>query len=176
MVKEKKILLISAISFVSLCIFVSMYTFIAPQNIKNISWISAEKLPDITGEKRKVSDFIGEKLTIINFWATWCAPCVEEMPMLSKFYELKKIEGISVIGLAIDNENRVNEFLRNSPVNHHIFVTGAEGTEIMEKIGLNQSNALPFTIMIDKTYNVVKIKLGKLTSDELLYWVNSAER
>ena len=60
----------------------------------------------------EIKDVSGKRFTILNFWATWCAPCVEEMPMLSKFYNKTKMEGISVIGLAIDNEKNVKEFLQ----------------------------------------------------------------
>ena len=86
------------------------------------------------------------------------------------------MEGISVIGLAIDSEKNVKEFMQKIKVEHRLLVAGALGTNIMEKIGLNPSNSLPFTIMFDENYDVQEIKLGKLTLDELLYWVNTAER
>jgi len=142
----------------------------------NISWIASKRLSDIDGRMFEINDVSGKRYTILNFWATWCAPCVEEMPMLSKFYNKTKMDGISVIGLAIDNENNVKEFLQKIRVDHHLLVAGVEGTNIMEKIGLNPSNSLPFTIMFDKNYNLLEIKLGKLTLNELLYWVNTAER
>ena len=142
----------------------------------NISWIASERLSDIDGRMFEINDVSGKRYTILNFWATWCAPCVEEMPMLSEFHSKTKKEGISVIGLAIDNEKNVKEFLQKIKVDHHLLVAGGKGTNIMEKIGLNPSNSLPFTIMFDEHYNVQEIKLGKLTLNELLYWVNTAER
>ena len=145
-------------------------------NYPNISWIKSENLENIEGKKQNLSEITGNKYTIINFWATWCAPCVEEMPMLSKFHQRNKDDGISVIGLAIDRKENVKKFLRKLKVDHHIIVTGAKGTKIMEKIGFNESNSLPFTVLIDANYNILEIKLGKLTLDELLYWVNTAER
>ena len=166
-----------AIGFVLIIsIFLSIFYFRYSFNITNIAWIISEKLRDAEGKERKIGDVVGNKLTILNFWATWCAPCIEEMPVLSDFYELKKIDGVSVVGLAIDNKKNVKEFLQKLPVNHHILIASAKGTEIMEKIGLNELNSLPFTVMMDNEYNVLKIKLGKLTLDELLYWVNTAER
>ena len=142
----------------------------------NISWIASERLSDIDGRMLEINDVSGKRFTILNFWATWCAPCVEEMPMLSKFYNETKMEGVSVIGLAIDNEKNVKEFMQKIEVEHHLLVAGAKGTNIMEKIGLNPSNSLPFTIMFDGNYDVKEIKLGKLTLNELIYWVNTAER
>ena len=142
----------------------------------NISWIASERLSDIDGRMFEINDVSGKRYTILNFWATWCAPCVEEMPMLSDFHNKTKKEGISVIGLAIDNEKNVKEFLQKIKVDHHLLVAGGKGTNIMEKIGLNPSNSLPFTIMFDENYDLLEIKLGKLTLNELLYWVNTAER
>ena len=142
----------------------------------NISWIASERLSDIDGRTFEINDVSGKRYTVLNFWATWCAPCVEEMPMLSEFHNKTKKEGVSVIGLAIDNEKNVKEFLQKIKVDHHLLVAGGEGTNIMEKIGLNPSNSLPFTIMFDENYDLLEIKLGKLTLNELLYWVNTAER
>ena len=142
----------------------------------NISWIASERLSDIDGRMFEINDVSGKRFTILNFWATWCAPCVEEMPMLSEFHNKTKKEGISVIGLAIDNEKNVKEFLQKIKVDHHLLIAGGKGTNIMEKIGLNPSNSLPFTIMFDENYDLLERKLGKLTLNELLYWVNTAER
>jgi len=64
----------------------------------------------------EINDVSGERYTILNFWATWCAPCVEEMPMLSEFHNKTKKEGVSVIGLAIDNEKNVKEFLQRMEI------------------------------------------------------------
>ena len=154
----------------------SINLLLTTKKTTNISWIASERLSDIDGRMFEINDVSGKRYTILNFWATWCAPCVEEMPMLSEFYNKTKMEGISVIGLAIDNEKNVKEFLQKIKVDHHLLVAGGKGTNIMEKIGLNPSNSLPFTIMFDENYDVLEIKLGKLTLNELLYWVNTAER
>ena len=170
--KKNLILVLVFIFFMGLSINVLLTT----KKNTNISWISSEKLSDIDGKRIEINTVSGKRYTILNFWATWCAPCVEEMPMLSKFYNKTKMEGISVIGLAIDNKENVKQFLQKIKVDHNLLVAGANGTTIMEKIGLNPSNSLPFTIMVDRNYDVLEIKLGKLTLNELLYWVNTAER
>jgi len=154
----------------------SINLFLTTKKTTNISWIASERLSDINGRMLEINNVSGKRYTILNFWATWCAPCVEEMPMLSKFYNKTKMEGISVIGLAIDNEKNVKEFLQKIKVDHHLLVAGAKVTYIMEKIGLNPMNSLPFTIMFDNNFDVLEIKLGKLTLNELLYWVNTVER
>ena len=170
--KKNLILLLVFIFFMGLSINLLLTT----KKNTNISWIATEKLSDIDGRILEINNVSGKRYTILNFWATWCAPCVEEMPMLSEFYNKTKMEGVSVIGIAIDNEKNVKQFLQKIKVDHHLFVAGANGTTIMENISLNPSNSLPFTIMVDKNYDVLEIKLGKLTLNELLYWVNTAER
>ena len=170
--KKNLILVLIFIFLMGLAINVLLTT----KKTTNISWIASERLSDIDGRMFEINDVSGKRYTILNFWATWCAPCVEEMPELSEFYNKTKMKGISVIGLAIDNENNVKEFLQRIKVDYPLLVGGPKGTNIMEKIGLNPSNSLPFTIMFDKNYNVLEIKLGKLTLNELLYWVNTVER
>ena len=170
--RKSLILVLIFIFFMGLSINLLLTT----KKTTNISWIASERLSDVNGRMLEIKNVSGKTYTILNFWATWCAPCVEEMPMLSKFYNKTKMEGISVIGLAIDNEKNVKEFLEKIEVDHHLLVAGTKGTNIMEKIGLNPSNSLPFTIMFDKNFDVLEIKLGKLTLNELLYWVNTVER
>ena len=172
MKRKSVILVLIFIFFIGLSINLLLTT----KKTTNISWIASERLSEIDGGMLEINDVSGKRYTILNFWATWCAPCVEEMPMLSRFYNKTKMDGVSVIGLAIDNKKNVKEFLQKIKVDHHLLIAGAEGTNIMEKIELNPSNSLPFTIMFDRDYNVLEIKLGKLTLNELLYWVNTAER
>ena len=170
--KKSLILILIVIFFIGL----SINLLLSTRKTTNISWIASERLSDIDGRMLEIKDVSGKRYTILNFWATWCAPCVEEMPILSEFYNKTKMEGVSVIGLAIDSEKNVKEFVQKIKVEHHLLVSGAKGNSIMEKIGLNPSNSLPFTIMFDKNYDVREIKLGKLTLNELLYWANTAER
>ena len=171
--REKRLILVLILIFF---MGLSVNLLLPNKKTTNISWIAFERLSDIDGRVFEINDVSGKRYTILNFWATWCAPCVEEMPMLSDFHNKTKKEGISVIGLAIDNEKNVREFLQKIKVDHHLLIAGGKGTNIMEKIGLNPSNSLPFTIMFDENYDLLEIKLGKLTLNELLYWVNTAER
>ena len=171
--RKKNLILVLIVIFL---MGLAINLLLTPKKATNISWIASERLSDIDGRMFEINDFSGKRYTILNFWATWCAPCVEEMPMLSEFHNKTKKEGISVIGLAIDNEKNVKEFVQKIKVDHHLLVAGGKGTNIMERIGLNPSNSLPFTIMFDENYDLLEIKLGKLTLNELLYWVNTAER
>ena len=170
---QKKIYVsVLLIGFIS---FISFFIFDRKQIKGSITSFSSEYMLRPNVEKPSKIIF-GKEMTIINFWATWCAPCIEEMPMLSNFHKTNKNAGITVVGVAIDNKANVTKFLEENEITHEIFIAGAKGTDMMEKTGLNPKNILPFTILVDKKLEVIGKKVGKITKDELLYWVDSAER
>ena len=106
---------------------------------------------------------------VLNFWATWCPPCVEEMPMLDRFHREQGDSGWQVAGLAIDSAEPVREFLARHPVGFPIALAGAKGVTIARSLG-NLRGALPFSVIYDAGGNVITHKLGALTMDELNSW------
>ncbi len=121
-----------------------------------------------TGEPLRVRGFQGRPL-VINFWATWCAPCVEEMPLIDAFYQQNKQKGWLVLGLAIDQPSRVRQFLHQFPVEYAIGLAGLDGTELAKKLG-NEAGGLPFTVVLDAQGRLIQRKLGKLTPEEIKNW------
>ena len=106
---------------------------------------------------------------VLNFWATWCPPCVEEMPMLDRFHRAQGADGWQVVGLAIDGAEPVREFLAKHPVGFPIALAGQKGVSIARSLG-NQRGALPFSVLYDATGKAIAHKLGALTTDELDTW------
>jgi len=106
---------------------------------------------------------------VLNFWATWCPPCVEEMPMLDRFHREQGDRGWQVAGLAIDSAEPVREFLSRHPVGFPIGLAGAKGVTLARSLG-NQRGALPFSVIYDASGNLISHKLGALTMDELKAW------
>lgn len=106
---------------------------------------------------------------VLNFWATWCPPCVEEMPMLDRFHGAQGAGGWQVVGLAIDSAEPVREFLTKHPVGFPIALAGPRGVSIARALG-NQRGALPFSVIYDAGGNAIAHKLGALTIDELETW------
>lgn len=132
------------------------------QNLQRL-WSSSYQHPN--GDDVDWNQFKGRPL-IINFWATWCGPCVEEMPLIDRFYKENKANGWQVVGLAIDQPSRVKAFLSQTPVSYPVVLAGLGGTELSQALG-NESGALPFTIILDANEHVLFKKIGKLKVEEL---------
>ena len=106
---------------------------------------------------------------VINFWATWCTPCIEEMPLIDAFFRENQSKGWQVIGLAIDQPSRVRQFLNQFPVNYKIGLAGMNGTELGKMLG-NDVGGLPFTVVLDANGRLIQRKLGKLTPEDIQKW------
>lgn len=109
------------------------------------------------------------KPMLINFWATWCPPCVKEMPELDRFHREFGPKGWRVIGLAIDGPTPVKEFLAKVGVGFDIGLAGFGGTELAQALG-NTSGGLPFSVLIDAKGRVQHRKMGATHFDELAAW------
>lgn len=109
------------------------------------------------------------KPLLINFWATWCPPCVKEMPELDRFHREFTPKGWSVIGLAIDGPTPVKEFLAKVAVGFDLGLAGFGGTELAQALG-NESGGLPFSVMIDAQGKVRHRKMGATHFEELATW------
>ena len=109
------------------------------------------------------------KPLLVNFWATWCPPCVEEMPMIDAFFRENVSNGWQVVGLAIDQPTAVRRFLEKTPVSYPIGLAGLQGTDLIKRLG-NTAGGLPFTLMLNASGDVATRKMGKIDSADLRAW------
>lgn len=122
-------------------------------------------LPDLGGVPQSLHDYRG-RIVVLNFWATWCIPCREEIPMLVSLESRFGPQVVQVIGVSVDDERtrrKVYGFVRRMKVNYPIWVGGT--TEHMEKLGLGK--AVPATVIIDRDGQVVGRILGTVSADDL---------
>ena len=109
---------------------------------------------------------------LLNFWATWCAPCVHELPLLDRFRHDAGARAWQVVGLAIDNREAVLGFLKQQPVSLTIGLASIGGVDLARSLG-NSSGALPFTAVFDSTGRLADHKLGVIESADLSRWVST---
>ena len=122
----------------------------------------------VDGKPLRLAAFHGRPL-LLNFWASWCAPCVKEMPLLDRFYQAQAPKGWQVVGLAIDREQAVRDFLKATPVHFPIALAGLDGSELMSSLG-NRQGGLPFTLLIDGEGMVRERRLGETHEEDLGRW------
>lgn len=106
---------------------------------------------------------------LVNFWATWCPPCVEELPLIDSFFRQNKANGWQVIGLAIDQPSAVRAFLQRTPVSFPVGLAGLEGTELTRTLG-NESGGLPFSVVVDGSGRLRHRRIGRLSAADLQDW------
>lgn len=106
---------------------------------------------------------------LLNFWATWCPPCVEELPLLDRFYQENSANGWQVLGIAVDQQDPVQRFLSRSPVAFPVVLAGFAGLELSKSLG-NLSGGLPFTVVLGQDGMVAHRKMGKVTDADLSAW------
>ena len=117
------------------------------------------------GKSVHTKDWHG-KVLVVNFWASWCPPCVEEMPTLDKLQAEFKSQNVLFVGIGIDSPSNIREFLENTPVSYPIVIGGLEGSNLSKQMG-NSQGALPYTIIIDAKGKSTSSKLGKISEEEL---------
>lgn len=110
---------------------------------------------------------------LVNFWATWCPPCVRELPMLDAFAARQDQHGIQVIGLAVDKPEAVQRFLGRQPLRFPVALAVEGGLGLTRSLG-NLQGGLPFTVLLGEDGRVRQRKIGELTSDDLASWSQKA--
>jgi thiol-disulfide isomerase/thioredoxin len=107
---------------------------------------------------------------VLNFWAPWCPPCLEEMPELDRFSRSPAARGTLVIGLAIDERPAVEQWVKAHPIGFPISVLGYGGLAWVRQLGRKSDSALPFSIVFDREHRVVQRKFGPTSEAELTAW------
>lgn len=124
--------------------------------------------PTPQGTTLPMKSLLGKPL-LLNFWATWCPPCVEELPLINDFYVKNKANGWQVLGLAVDKLQPVQAFLQKSPLDFPVGMAGLAGTELTRSMG-NLAGALPFSVVLGADGSMLHRKMGRVTPEELAVW------
>ena len=126
------------------------------------------RLPQPGGGELAFASLKGRPL-LVNFWATWCAPCIREMPALDRFASQYKGNGWQVIGIAVDQEKPVRDFLSRNGVGYSIALAGFDGITLSRQLG-NEAGLLPFTVAFDAAGRLARRHLGETRFEMLSDW------
>ena len=133
----------------------------------------AVELPDIDGHAQSIAQWDG-KLVLLNFWASWCAPCVEEMPLLDRAQARLGARGVQVVGIAADAIASTRAFLRQHPVRYPILVDDPENTRNGRDVSViygSDRNVLPYSVLIGCDGRIVAQRFGNFSEDSLEQWL-----
>jgi thiol-disulfide isomerase/thioredoxin len=130
-----------------------------------VAELMAQTLPDQSGAPQRFDQWQG-KILVVNFWATWCAPCVKEMPALSALQTELSGQPIQIIGVGIDSPANIREFVAKYKITYPLMVAGMAGAKITRAFG-NQVGGLPFTVIIGKQGEIQKTYTGELNMADL---------
>jgi len=120
---------------------------------------------DPEGKPQNLKQF-ENKIIVLNFWATWCEPCREEMPELSSFYTENKSKNVVVVGIAIDEAKAVKSYLKKTKVIYPILVDEDKGVILSKNLG-NNEGILPYTVIINSKGIIEKTILGRVHKGQL---------
>lgn len=122
-------------------------------------------LADLKGQAQSLAQWRG-KVLIVNYWATWCLPCREEMPGFSRLQDKYRDKGVQFVGISIDTADKIIEFQKTTPVTYPLLIGDITVMENSAKLG-NSRQALPFTAVFDRDGRLSATKLGRLSEPEL---------
>ena len=122
-------------------------------------------LPDTQGREQALAQWKG-KVIVVNFWATWCVPCREEMPQFVKAQQELGGRGVQFVGIAIDQPDKIDAFAKELNLNYPALVGGYGALELSKAMG-NWLGALPFTVIVDRTGRVAHTQLGPLKDADM---------
>lgn len=121
------------------------------------------ELADREGVKRSLGEWKGKPL-LVNYWATWCAPCRREIPLLNELRAEGRAPGLEVIGIAVDFRDDVLAYDKETPINYPLLIGEEDGLAAVTAMGMQP--AFPFTVFADSQQRIVTVKVGELHRDE----------
>jgi thiol-disulfide isomerase/thioredoxin len=143
---------------------------IAPTAAEDVRGLLAVRhFNDADGRSQPLAQW-HDRVLVLNFWATWCAPCVEEMPDLQRIHDKYQARGLEVVGIGIDSPSNIRDFRAKLGVRFALLAAGAGGSDLGKDLG-NDKGVLPFTVVVDRNGHLRRRKIGRVSPAELEGWI-----
>lgn len=126
-------------------------------------------LTDLNGRRHKLADWRG-KVILINFWAPWCVPCREEMPMLEHLQTRYGSRGLQILGPAVDKATAVRKFVHKHGITYPVFPDREAAIRLSKAYG-DDVGALPYTVLINRKGHIIHSQAGRLSRQTLQQWL-----
>ena len=127
--------------------------------------------PDLAGTNHALDEWRG-KLLLVNFWAAWCAPCREEMPLLDRTQQRLAGNDLQIVGVAVDNPAAIREFLERVPVRYPILIDDPELGEDLAAVFGNNRGVLPYTVLVGRDGRILARRSGNFSESSLKEWLS----
>lgn len=132
--------------------------------------IYATTFPDLEGRPQSLGQW-QNKLLVLNFWATWCAPCKEEMPLLADLQKEFGVKNLQIVGIAVDSPQNVGNFQKTSPVHYPLLPDEGRAIDFSKRLG-NRLGLLPYTVAIAPGGDVIFTRMGPVTREEMSSFIS----
>ncbi len=132
---------------------------------ESLARLTSNALPDLSGAPHRLSDWKG-KVLVVNFWATWCEPCREEIPGLVRVQSKLGVNGLAIVGIAVDSVDKVRDFAQKYAINYSVLIGGLESVGLLRDLG-DQAGGLPYTLILNRNGELVTTHLGRISEQEL---------
>ena len=127
--------------------------------------LTAMRLPDLEGALQSIDQWRG-RVVVVNFWATWCAPCREEIPIFVKLQDKYRDRGLQFVGIAVDQPEKVRPYAAEMGMNFPILIGGAGVLDVTRALG-NRAGVLPYTVVLSRDGTVAARRIGVFPEDAL---------
>lgn len=165
MTRRRQFLIVAAVAVAAGLAGAGVHLWRLAPDTSSSSSLMAMQLPDLNGQPQGIGQWRGS-VVVVNFWATWCAPCREEIPILVGLQDKYRAQGLQFVGIAIDQRDKVAAFVRQFNINYVVLVGGLETIDLTRQVG-NRVGALPFTVVMDRNGRIVSRELGKVKEADL---------
>lgn len=145
-------------------------SLVADASVRNVDitpgTLYSARFTDFNGKTQELGQW-QRKLLVINFWATWCGPCKDEMPLLSKIQDKYKSNGLQIVGIAVDSRENVANFSEKMPMSYPLYADERRAMEFSKRLG-NRLGLLPFTVAIRPGGEIIFSRMGLVHESEMV--------